>query len=707
MRKQKLATQCLCLSLALALSTSSPMPQANAIAQNNARTFIAEASSDANISLTNNELYLDCNSSSKKIIQTSHGQATTLQFTIHSQVDVDYYEIICSSKNVKILSPKTQKILGNNTNLTFKVQFSSSNLKEGSVSIKTKAIKNSKTVATEQGRYICVLPTNYTDYIGLNGFTELQEAHLSKQLQKKQISKAEYNKQLQNYTRKGGKFTSSLNQTSTSTKGSPKTKSSPRKTFSTSPYIVSVMGHVTWTDKDGNSHPAKNVRVMLWDGTTRPLTTVYTDTSGNYTASIYNSTAQKQYNLRAVIDTYSTKNFSVVNSTNDLYSVSSECKSVNGGSYCSFNFALGNTTDTHNAFQIHQALNMAADYTFNKSNQNNFNRITVTFPNSSQNSCCYSSSQNKIYLLPDSHCEWDVIQHEYGHYVADYIGIDNSFGGSHSSKTNMFNKIGNDNYPTLTNVDRVRWLVWSEGWATYFGISLQAASNASALDIPDVGDTWYDCYRKNLHYNLETNNGKGEDDELSIMCTLWDLFDSHNDGADVISLGETVLWNIMNEYDYTISSFPHFIDALLSSSRLTSTQKKSVGAILSEKYIAPTIVSPASDSYLYYFSLANPTIKWTRNGQSTNYKNDNFKIYFYSNSNCTNLIASSPRIVDSSTNSTVSYTLKTALWDTIKNSGYIKIYWRIGGTRERLSSSFNDNNDYIYYNSDVNYFLLQ
>src|SRR5262249_48750186 len=59
--------------------------------------------------------------------------------------------------------------------------------------------------------------------------------------------------------------------------------------------------------------------------------------------------------------------------------------------------------------------------------------------------------------------DWDVLHHEYGHYVQSQFGIANNPGGAHSSSQCDADQRGSKDVG-----DR---LAWGEGWPTFFGIS--------------------------------------------------------------------------------------------------------------------------------------------------------------------------------------------------------------------------------------------
>ncbi len=148
---------------------------------------------------------------------------------------------------------------------------------------------------------------------------------------------------------------------------------------------------------------------------------------------------------------------------------------------------------------------------------------------------------------------WDVIGHEYCHFIAQYQGLNPGYGGGHI--------IGNTNIPagaTVAQKQRGVGLAWNEGIATFmYQMGVRQGINASfdnQLSSRDY-DTWYTDFdapgstagsdQVTFEYDLETigyhtrngmgalgqhltsaeSRGQGEGDELPVQRVLWDLYD--------------------------------------------------------------------------------------------------------------------------------------------------------------------------------------
>lgn len=160
---------------------------------------------------------------------------------------------------------------------------------------------------------------------------------------------------------------------------------------------------------------------------------------------------------------------------------------------------------------------------------------------------------------------WDVIGHEYCHYLADGLSLSPGVGGPHT--------IGNDNIPNGANAAQkttATGLAWNEGIATFMYQMGVRSGNINAdfgglLGSRDF-DTWYTDFNApgttagdaqvTFEYDLETigyhtrnganvlgqhlssaqSRGQGEGDELPVQRVLWDLYDptgeAHTPGND-------------------------------------------------------------------------------------------------------------------------------------------------------------------------------
>ena len=177
--------------------------------------------------------------------------------------------------------------------------------------------------------------------------------------------------------------------------------------------------------------------------------------------------------------------------------------------------------DNESVFSVHHSLVSVGQYASTLAGSAP-SQIDVVFPSTGS---FYDPSAGEIHLVQGDRWDWDVIQHEYGHYFMAVHGFVNNPGGSHSFEDNLAQSRGSKDIGVR--------LAWGEGWPTYFGIASQLSMGTAALGIPNVGDVVYqDTEDASISLNLETSTGVGEDNEVSVMASLWDLFDANGDGVD-------------------------------------------------------------------------------------------------------------------------------------------------------------------------------
>ena len=242
------------------------------------------------------------------------------------------------------------------------------------------------------------------------------------------------------------------------------------------------------------------------------------------------------------------------------------------------------------AVYLAQAFNIGVPYVSAMNNGVVYKPDAVNYP-SIDDSSFYNSIFNSITLADGDYKEWDVILHEYGHCVAQKIGIDDSPGGAHSSYENLTIR--------YQNKSKGIRLEWSEGWATYFSISAQLYRNAASLNIPGVGNTCYDPTANEIENN--SSEALGEANERAVSRILLDLADNTpSEIRDNVSLGYQAVWNIAKNSGCTTLS--ECIAAAYSYMGKTIENYSNIGKLLSDQNVAaePTGISKSSINTLLF-----------------------------------------------------------------------------------------------------------
>ncbi len=192
----------------------------------------------------------------------------------------------------------------------------------------------------------------------------------------------------------------------------------------------------------------------------------------------------------------------------------------------------------------------------------------------------YTNASDGITISDNNWSTWDVIGHEYGHHVAQEMGIDASPGGAHFITSSVLRvrppaMAAGPNQGGLATLPGLQ-LAWSEGIATTLSqIATNERANAVFPNLPAADkDTDYDVYISSnptvsatmapdfqFRHSMEslsfTNQGgqfntmgQGEGNELSVMRALWDFYDNTpgetfaSGMTDTISLGAS---NMMDD----------------------------------------------------------------------------------------------------------------------------------------------------------------
>lgn len=277
------------------------------------------------------------------------------------------------------------------------------------------------------------------------------------------------------------------------------------------------------------------------------------------------------------------------------------------------NLTIGNTTEAGQAFSIHHALVAAGAYISSLNDNVIPGKIDVRFPTTSRTS--QFTRTNELHILLMDRWDWDIIHHEYAHYIAQVYGLSNSPGGSHNPETNL--SISKD------SKDLGLRLAWGEGWPTFFAIAAQVQSGLASLGIPNVGDLGYqDTEDSDLALtSLEALHGLGEDNEVSVMTTLWDLVDADDDGESV-TLSPKALHDLLKANKVTtLGALWSAVSGIMN----TPANKSQLGELFALNQVAPRVISPSNLSNFDVSTLFD----WLKNGGGSAYALDEFTVRFF------------------------------------------------------------------------------
>ena len=280
---------------------------------------------------------------------------------------------------------------------------------------------------------------------------------------------------------------------------------------------------------------------------------------------------------------------------------------------------------------------------------------------------CYRTCMGLTY---DNFNKWDVLIHEYGHYVEDYMNTFNIslleyliFNPEHSiNEDDVDEHVPLWNIPGFSCKEYGLNLAWTEAWATAFSLVAQDYYNSHIMcieDIPNVANTYdenEDCETIPQNHMMG-----GEANELAIVGLLWDLYDSGTEELDatfnlndIISLGATQWWAATTvSGTYTLSDFANILNNEYKSYRngigmLMEYYKFAPGKVNTEDLATGQALS-SSDSIRF---------SWQANGRP-NSPNNQFAIAVYN--------SSGTQLWISGAINTIPYTLTSSDWDSIRS----------------------------------------
>lgn len=340
----------------------------------------------------------------------------------------------------------------------------------------------------------------------------------------------------------------------------------------------------------------------------------------------------------------------------------------------------GSTTDDESArrFSVLDAVLQFAVEAYALRDLQLMPKIPIIFPAAGTS---YNKVDVLINVIRKDALDWDVIGHEYAHYLANKGASSvfaNSPGGPHD---------GSSTIPSNGKEKGIR-LAWSEGWATFFEIAAQVEPTQTLLALPAVpnaGDRIYhDTEDSAAADDLETFSntgltgaGQGYASEFSIMGMFYDLCDGSVDKStdglsqDTIDITLKGVWNILNAGDF--DSVGKFYNALCLLVGYDIPMMFTFSQIFALNNVGPELKAPTQGQIVS--SAISPEFSWLPNGDPTaGYAHDRFTLVFAKN-NFTQIIGMKDNIQDTK------YTCTDAEWQAITsqsdNTGMLQ--WAVLG----------------------------
>jgi hypothetical protein len=383
---------------------------------------------------------------------------------------------------------------------------------------------------------------------------------------------------------------------------------------------ITVRGTILFTDRNGTTHGAYGVQVEVWDDDLIIDDLLADDVVGSDGAYEFviandNSVLENGYDVYVKFRTVN-EAVDVQDGGNTYDNQSGISNNVSDGATLTRNFTYANTGDGA-AGSVHVGASYIAGYVkFQLNGGTALGQKPVNWP---AGGAFYNGSS--INIRQGDRFDWDVLHHEYGHYVMDAFNFENNPGGSHSSSS-----CATDVRPNKSEGLR---LAWGESWPTYFAASGQILFGLGGLGITNVGDTRYDDTEESTFgYDLEdesADNLVGEGNERANMRVLWDLWDSASDGPDNSSYTAKSLFDVFDAGGPTTTSSA-WADLRGSSLVNTNQLDLAVGALSSAHGWGPLLISPAAGNTV---SPSSKTFSWNNGVNCGTFDGNQWDLVFY------------------------------------------------------------------------------
>jgi hypothetical protein len=177
------------------------------------------------------------------------------------------------------------------------------------------------------------------------------------------------------------------------------------------------------------------------------------------------------------------------------------------------------------------------------------------------------NGDGNLYILGDANSDTDeyddhVMIHEWGHYFEANFSRADSIGGSHGDGDRLDIRVA-----------------FGEGWGN--------AWSAIATDNPIYFDTQGFRQSQGFSMNIEsdTSGSHGWFSEDSIQRILYDLYDSHDDGADTLSLGFKPIYDVLVNFQKNTPAFTSIFTFITGLQKENKAVSDKIDAILNSENI--------------------------------------------------------------------------------------------------------------------------
>ena len=214
---------------------------------------------------------------------------------------------------------------------------------------------------------------------------------------------------------------------------------------------AAISGTILWADDKGAFHPLQYLRIEIYNYNNVYIGSTHLDYEGKFNLTVSSQEICDKYKLKIYAESIYGK---LYNESDTLYCIDTDYGDDND----EIKIYMGKTGNR--AFQIIQAISVGGSF-ISQITGLNISSVNVSYPTQIGNTY-YDPETLSISIeenLGESYMYscWDVIMHEYGHFVQDYYNLGENPGGWHDIETNMYDHYSYhvDN-PANTDFLRVR-----------------------------------------------------------------------------------------------------------------------------------------------------------------------------------------------------------------------------------------------------------
>ncbi|OWK45823.1 carboxypeptidase-like regulatory domain-containing protein [Fimbriiglobus ruber] len=406
-----------------------------------------------------------------------------------------------------------------------------------------------------------------------------------------------------------------------------------------------VDGHIRWTHRNGTKYAVTGAAVDIQNADTKQsVATATTDRDGKYRADFPVPPGGVRVLVRVDCVCPGAK-IAPAPGKPAHFLTSRTPVDVADDTVATVDLTATNTRDNHTAFSVREALHHASTYA-GRLGKASLPPVRVYYPSTDTQ---YDPALNQLEFLQSDRWDWDVIFHEYGHYLAKKYDLTDCVTGDHQLGQNLADSLGKKKGTRMA---------WSEGWPTFFSVSAQRAMNLAALGIPYVGDTRYtdteESYIYDVDLTLRDGYSTGEDNETSVQRAFFCLYHEFR-------LADDAIWAAL--VDATPKTLSDAWAAVAKGRKEPDLAR--LGQIFTDFRIASAPTDPADGVKL---PPHPPTFKWTPNGGKGDYSHDRFNVVF--------IDAQCQPVLTSNQLTTPEYKPTTAEWTTI-TAGRTDVLWYV------------------------------